>query len=634
MEHVMNSRGAYTRARRDYRELVFFALLVCALFFKFYFLEYEVSGAVTRMPLSMAASFAIILLFALPVSLFWRRGRFALAILFDLAVTALVVTDLLHIRYYSDLFSFHNIGLSAQVGEISESVFALFSVKDLLYFADVPVLAGYMLFFKKASVRPFFRRITRRRLRVTLVFFCAALALFSYRIYSYNAKVPGVLRAMWDRPAVCNNVGALTYHLVDTKNSLFDAASRKKLSPLEVEAVKAAFGAKNAKEKLPEGVFGAAKGKNLIVIQVESLQSFVIGLKYDGKYVTPHLNAFFREASLASNIYNQTAAGNSSDAEFIANTGLYPSAAGVAYTRFAGNSYRAMPQTLRDSGYSTFGLHGDRAGFWNRGHMYPALGFERFVSRKDFVYDEGIGMGLSDKSFFRQALPMMKAEKKPFYAFLVTLSSHYPFNFPGLVEQSGFDAGPLKGSVVGDYLAAIHYFDTQFGAFIEGLKKDGLYDTSVIVVYGDHNAIPKWDSPNLSKLLVVDLTRDHNWRRVSSVPIIINVPGVKRLKYNKKTALGLAGLPRTLCALLGIDFKSGLGGDYFDMENTDAPVIFRNGSYVTGGVFVQPAKKSAVDLRTGAPLDYGKYDRTTKNAAEMLDVSDKILEYDLMPVIF
>ncbi|EXG78660.1 LTA synthase family protein [Cloacibacillus evryensis] len=632
MNHLLNSRAVYRAAGRDYRELIFFSFMILAIFLKFYFLEYEVSRAVTRVPFSVAASLAIAAALVLPASLFWHRGRLALSLLLDFMLTALVITDILHMRYYSDLFTFHNLGLSAQVGEVSESVFALFSAKDLLYFFDIPVLFGYFRIFRHISVHPFFHRITRRRFFRTCLLFAAAVAVVAFHISGYNKKVPGVLRSMWDRPAVCNNVGALTYHLADSWNTLTDRAARPKLSASELEGVREWFEGHLSRQRRPQGVFGIARGKNLIVIQVESLQSFAVGLKVGGREVTPNLNAFVREASLASNVYNQTGSGNSSDAEFLANAALYPAASGVAYTRFAGNHYAALPGVLRENGYRAVAMHGDRAGFWNRGHMYPALGFERFISKKDYVNDESIGMGLSDRSFFRQSLAMLSRERQPFYAFMITLTSHYPYSFPKLLEQAAFDAGEYKGTVVGSYLAAIHYLDREFGAFIKGLKKSGLYDKSVIALYGDHNAIPRWDSPTLSKLLGIDFTKDHNWRYVQRVPLVINVPGVKKLGWNHKMALGLVNLPRSLALLLGIDFESGLGTDIFD--GSDAPVIFRNGSYVTGEIFVEPAKKSAVNVRSGEPRDYSVYAEMTERVKKTLDISDKILEYDLMPQIY
>ena len=125
MNHLLNSRAVYRAAGRDYRELIFFSFMILAIFLKFYFLEYEVSRAVTRVPFSVAASLAIAAALVLPASLFWHRGRLALSLLLDFMLTALVITDILHMRYYSDLFTFHNLGLSAQVGEVSESVFCL-----------------------------------------------------------------------------------------------------------------------------------------------------------------------------------------------------------------------------------------------------------------------------------------------------------------------------------------------------------------------------------------------------------------------------------------------------------------------------------------------------------------------------
>ncbi len=631
MNHLLESRVVYRVAGRDYRELIFFSFMAAALFIKFYFLEYEISRFVVRFPLSVAASAAISAAAVISVSLFWRRGRLPLALLLDFLLTGLVITDLLHMRYYSDLFTFHNLGLSAQVGEVSESVFALFSPRDLLYFIDIPLLYGYYRIFRRISVHPFFRRITSRRAAWSLLLFAAAAGVVAFHIAGYSKKVPGVLRSMWDRPAVCSNVGALTYHLADSWNTLTDWICRRPLSEAEMEDIREWYEEHLSKQRRPQGIFGVAEGRNLIVLQVESLQSFVVGLKVGGREVTPNLNAFIKEASLASEAYSQTGAGNSSDAEFLANASFYPAASGVAFTRFAGNRYAALPKALLDCGYRTLAMHGDRAGFWNRGRMYPALGFERFVSKKDYVNDESIGMGLSDKSFFRQSVEMLSKEPQPFYSFMVTLTSHYPFSFPKLLAQAGFDTGEYSGTVVGSYLSAIHYFDREFGAFIKGLKKAGLYDKSVIALYGDHNAIPRWDSPTLSRLLGIDFTKDHHWRYVQRVPLVINVPGVKKLAWNQKMALGLANLPRTLALLLGVDFESGLGSDIFDAA--EAPVIFRNGSYVVGKIFVEPAKKSAVHVESGEARDYAAYAEMTERVRKTLDVSDKILEYDLMPKI-
>ena len=122
---------------RDRREPVFFILLFAALFVKFYFLEYSVSRHAARYLASAASSAGIILILTVTVSLFWRKMRGSAAQKQDFLITALALTDLLHLRYYSDMFTFMNIGLSTQVGEIADSVAALIRPADFLYFADI-----------------------------------------------------------------------------------------------------------------------------------------------------------------------------------------------------------------------------------------------------------------------------------------------------------------------------------------------------------------------------------------------------------------------------------------------------------------------------------------------------------------
>lgn len=121
------------RVMLDHCEGVFFAVLTLLLFIKFYCLELAVSPVATRYPLSVAASFGIIIMLMVLASLVWHSARPYIAFILDILLSLLAVTDLMYLRYYADLFTIGNIGLSAQVGEISESVTALFSPTDLLF---------------------------------------------------------------------------------------------------------------------------------------------------------------------------------------------------------------------------------------------------------------------------------------------------------------------------------------------------------------------------------------------------------------------------------------------------------------------------------------------------------------------
>ena len=619
-------------AGRDHREFIFFILLAVFIFIKFYCLELTISPVLTRYALSAAASAGIIALMLAAVSLLWYRIRPYAALILDFLLSALVVTDLMYMRYYSDLFTIGNLGLSSQVSDISESVAALFSLTDILYFLDIPLLLLGLFIVRNLRSGVIFKKLTLKRFAFSMILIAAGGLFLGLRILNYQKNMPGVLCSMWDRPAVCNNIGALTYHAVDAWNVTGDGYRRRHVPAGEADNISDWFLKREARNNT-ERYYGSAKGKNLIIIQVESLQQFVVGLKINGKEVTPNLNRFIRGSVYFNRAYNQTAAGNSADAEFLANAGLYPSPSGVAYIRFAGNTYDALPKFLSGKGYSTLALHGDRPGFWNRQHMYPALGFQRFISKLDFNVDENIGMGLSDRSFFRQSLSVLSRERQPFYAFLVTLTSHYPFNFDGIAEQAPIDVRPFNAMLMGDYLRSMKYFDTQFGMFIDGLKKNGLLDKSVVIVYGDHTAIPRWDSQDLEKLLSKKLSDDWSWREVQKIPLIIRIPGSDKAQGVKLgMAAGLVDVPNTAAALLGFRFPMGFGTDLFSANN-DEPVIFRNGSYITGRAFVEPSGKRAVDLTDGKVLDFTKFDETSYNVEKRLAYSDCVLEHDLIAKI-
>lgn len=631
MNYLGNSIAGYRAARGDRRELIFFALWAFVIFLKFFGLECEVWGRLPRAPLAYALSASLCAAFAAALSLLPRRARFACALVLDFAFSALIVTDLLHMRFYSDLFTFHNFGLSGQVGDVSDSVFALLSPRDALYFCDILLFFVYYLLAARLRAAPVFGALGPKRAAASCAALALSLGVFAVMLYGYDRRMPNALAAMWDRPAVCCNVGAMAYHAADARNVLRESFVRKKLSEDEIAAAAEEFAAFRKKLAPPyPAAFGAARGKNLIMIQAESLQSFAVGLRVNGREVTPNLNRFTREASFAGDLYVQTGLGNSADAEFLANVGLYPARSGVAYIRFADRSYDALPRLLSANGYATLAMHGDRAGFWNRAHMYPALGFERFVSKKDYEVDEVFGLGLSDGSFFRQSLAMLEAQEQPFYAFLVTLSSHYPFGFPELLKAAAFDQGDeAEGAILRSYLAAIHYFDREFGNFIDGLKRSGLYDESVIILYGDHAAIPKWDAASLAKLLGKDLDDERSWRAVNTVPLMVRVPGVATLPHVRGRALGQIDIPATAASLLGFEFTSGFGRNIFAPEPASAPVIFRSGDYVSGGTLVEPAKRAAVDLADGRGRDYIPFAGLSSECARELALSDKILEYGL-----
>ncbi|MFR5879576.1 MAG: sulfatase-like hydrolase/transferase [Cloacibacillus evryensis] len=146
-------------------------------------------------------------------------------------------------------------------------------------------------------------------------------------------------------------------------------------------------------------------------------------------------------------------------------------------------------------------VQGTRSAAWNCHRMHPKLWFHRQYSQNTFPNDEAIGLGLSDEAIFSRALQIFREMKGPFYGFIVTLSSHHPFDFAELPRDTLPLPPELRGTLIGSYLLSINYFDRQFGMFIDGLRSSGLLDKSLVVVYGDHPAIPIAYKEDMEKLL-------------------------------------------------------------------------------------------------------------------------------------
>ncbi len=164
------------------------------------------------------------------------------------------------------------------------------------------------------------------------------------------------------------------------------------------------------------------------------------------------------------------------------------------YYRYPENTYPSLAKLVKSNGCNSYVSHAYSSVFWNRRQMYENLMFDEFIDSSCYEMDDLLGWdgtALSDLSFFKQSFDKINT-KDPFYNFLITLTTHYPFDTfrDYKFENDSFDVGEYKGEFIGDYIKAAHYADMTLGIFIEELKSRGLYDNSVIAIYDDHFAVP------------------------------------------------------------------------------------------------------------------------------------------------
>ena len=111
---------------------------------------------------------------------------------------------------------------------------------------------------------------------------------------------------------------------------------------------------------------GLASGKNLLLVQLEAFNQFLIGLEVDGVEITPNLNKLYASSLSYDNFYSSSGIGNTSDAEFSALTGLYANGNDLTIFDFAKEGFNTLAKDFSKQGYSTMSFHGNIGGFYRR----------------------------------------------------------------------------------------------------------------------------------------------------------------------------------------------------------------------------------------------------------------------------
>ncbi len=387
--------------------------------------------------------------------------------------------------------------------------------------------------------------------------------------------------------------------------------------------------------------FGVAEGMNLIVIQVEAMQNFVIGREYEGQEITPFINSLLEEDTYYfDRYYQQTGSGNTSDAEFATNNSLFGTRLSYTYQIYQDNYWRGLPVLLKDDGYTTAAFHSYQGDYWNRENAYPNQGFDDFYSETAFDINEILGMGLSDEELFSQSMDIVAEEKEPFYNFFVTLSSHYPFSVPGKgdIKLNKEDEDTLFGK----YLEAMNYYDYCLEQLFDRLKKEGLYDNTVVAFYGDHLGMnPKTE--DVQKRMTEYLGWNYDYEDAMNIPLVIHVPGSGK-HDTISTPGGHTDFLPTICYLMGYDELDTIyfGHNLINVKNNFVPLksYLPEGSFVYGNKIFKMSKSGVLSDAEIINLDTHEKD-TISNlndlfawSVQLQDSSEYYLENDILKQVY
>ena len=584
-----------------------------------------------------------------------KEKRIKYFITLSIIFNIVCIVNSIYYHYYS---SFASISLIANItfaSDVSDAIVEnVLKAVDLIYIWQTITL---VIIYKKTNKKEYIKHKENKK-KLVKTGLITSLSLFAVAALFMPLNAWSRLYNLWNRESVVMNHGIYVYQLDDFIQSL----TPKITSVLgHDKALKKVTDYYKENKYTPSNneYTNIFKGKNIIVIHAESMQKFAMDLTFNNKEVTPNLNKLANEGIFFSNFYSQVGVGTSSDAEFTFNTSLMPSTKGTVFVNYFDRDYISIPKLLKEQGYYTYSMHANTGEFWNRNTMHKSLGYDKFYNKDSYTIDETIGLGLSDKSFFRQSVDIMKQikeeENKPFYSLLIMLSNHTPFSDLALMEdyKTTIDVtidnqtvtrDYLNNTTIGNYLRSVHYADSAIGEFIDNLDKEGLLENTVLVIYGDHDA--RLDFEDFNLLYNYDPITDtiktendegyipytkYNYELDRKVPFIIWTKD-QNYNLNVNTPMGMIDVLPTLGNMIGIHSDYQLGKDIMNLKGDDNTVTFIDGSFLTSKVYYN-SPKGEIHSINNEPITEEYIKERAKKSSDLIEVSNDIITYDFIKEI-
>ena len=494
---------------------------------------------------------SFILIFLIPLLLINNnRIRYIALLIWDIVISTVLFADELYFSYSSMAISLNQAGNIRYFKEILDTVKYLIEPRQIFYFVDIIL---FIVLVKITTYKNVKRGSKDRNFKNIIV----ALLIIYMCIGNIVTLCLFVYNAPYNNQYQISEGTIFGYHLNDIRSFFNVKAGLKYKSKDEINSAY-----KELKNYYDENYKikyeGAAKGKNIIVLQLESIQEFLYKAKINGKEITPNLNKFLDENIHLTNMHSQSYT-STADSEFSVQTSMYPLENGLSFSKYYNVEYDDLFSLMTKNDYYTSYIHGNVGSFWNRDKVYTRFNIDEINFIEDFHDTSELIMGyLSDELLYKQTVEKLEKYEEPFFVNILSASSHTGFTLDGLDEKKKeeiltIDVGDYKNTPIGNYLESVNYADIQFGMFIDELKKDGLYDDTVIFIFGDHYGLRE-EEPTLNQYLQNDcgITLNEVQKKINFTNVMagIHIPGFKHMVIDKPvskidikpTILSLAGI--------------------------------------------------------------------------------------------
>ena len=569
--------------------------------------------------------------------------------------------------FYSSFASIGELASLSQTETVTGSIWEKIRIHYLIFIA-FPII--FNLIHKKLSSSSYYNFINciEKSKKMVLSTLIIGILFVSLSFIFAQKSDYSRLKKQWNRLYIVDRFGVLLYQgndivqtLTPKINSLFGYEDALKLFNDYYSSED------NQKYKEKNKYTNILNGYNIIFIHMESIQNFVMDLKFHGEEITPNLNRLAKEGMFFSNFYPQVSTGTSSDTEFTLLSSLMPASSGTVFVSYYNRNYNTIPKILKDNGYFTFSMHGNLASMWNRSKAHPSLGYESMYFEESFTYtdEDVINLGINDKLFFEESIPILENIEKEhtnYMGTIITLSNHSPFTFIDKYGEFDFSeevevlneqtnqlekitTNYLMGTPVGNYLTSVHYADSALGDFLTYINNSSAFDNTLFVFYGDHDA--KLTRKEINYLYnhnplngEVYNEGDENYIDYNSfkhelnkkTPLIMWTKNEKlknTFKGKINYYMGMIDIAPTILNMFGKTNEYALGHDIFNIKNNNV-VAFPNGNFLTNVMYYNNSTGEYYILNNSTVIEDGYVDERKKYVENLLEVSNSIIVYDLL----
>lgn len=406
-------------------------------------------------------------------------------------------------------------------------------------FISIVMISGVKMTFVNKMDDPTQLYLTDDYLYSTL--FNKSMAMERFGVYSYSQR--DVFRI------AKNTLGIRDQKEVDEINEYFNSNQR------------------TLKTNEKTGVF---EGKNLVFILAESLNTWGIN-----EEITPNLYKMKTEGYYFLNYYSPTFPSTTIDAEFVTNTSIIPSLdfGNTAY-QFSDNVFpQSLANLFKEKGYTATSFHNSIGSFYNRYQFHEALGYDHFYDSKEmeievpdnFGYNWALDVDLFDKSS-NILLKQIKDSKQPFMAYLITVSTHTPYDENRIALKDNYKEIQTMidaDSQVQYYMAAAKDLDDGIGLMMGRFEDAGILNDTVFVLFSDHYSYGMYHDIIWS--YYTDYSGD--FHRLHNVPFIIWTPQMNDGQIIENACSQFEVFP-TVANLFNLDYDPTytVGNDVFNGE--------------------------------------------------------------------